>query len=124
MAELSQGARNYRALMRGFILLAVIPLGVFVATVRDVLPRSLGLPALSLALACLLAAVWMGWRGHRQALADRERAGHTTMIMTIAAQLGRQEDAALERIATRGGPAGEAATWILAGRAEKRAREG
>ena len=73
---------------------------------------------------CLATAVWMGWRGHRQALADRERVGRTTMIMAIAAQLGRQDDAALERLAAKGGPAAEAAALLLAGRAEKRARQG
>ncbi len=124
MAELSEGARNYRALMWGMILLAMVPLVLFVAAMRDVVPRQMGIAALPLVFACLLTAVWMGWRGHRQALADRERVGRTTMIMTIAAQLGRQDDAALERIAARSGPAAEAATWILAGRAEKRAREG
>lgn len=124
MAELSAGARNYRALMWGMILLALVPLALFVAAVRDVVPRQMGLAALPLVFACLLTAVWMGWRGHQQALADRERVGRTTMIMTIAAQLGRQDDAALERIAAKSGPAAEAASWILAGRAEKRTREG
>ncbi len=124
MAELSEGARNYRALMWGMILLAMVPLVVFVAALRDVVPRQMGGAALPLVFACLVAAVWLGWRGHRQALADRERVGRTTMIMTIAAQLGRQDDAALERLAAKGGPAAEAAAWILAGRAEKRARGG
>jgi hypothetical protein len=38
------------------------------------------------------------------------------MIVVIAAQLARQDDAALEGIAARGGPAAEAAMLILAGR--------
>ena len=124
MAELSQGARNYRALMWGMILLAMLPLVLFVAAVRNVVPRQARIAALPLVFACLATAVWMGWRGHRQALADRERVGRTTMIMAIAAQLGRQDDAALERLAAKGGPAAEAAALLLAGRAEKRARQG
>jgi hypothetical protein len=38
------------------------------------------------------------------------------MIVVIAAQLGKQNDATLERVAAKGGPAGEAARMILKGR--------
>lgn len=120
-AGLSEAARRYRVLMWVLAAAALVPFSLFVAGLRDILPRDLGLAALPLGFACLITAAWMGWRGHRQALLDRERSGHQAMIIAIAAQLGRQEDAALERIAGAGGPAGEAATWILAGRAERRA---
>jgi hypothetical protein len=121
---LPEGARNYRTLMWILFVVGLGPVGIFWASVRGALPRELGISAVPLALGCFIAAAWMGWRGHQQALADRERAGHTAMILAIASQLGRQDDAALERMAAKGGPAGEAATWILAGRAEKRAKGG
>lgn len=123
-APLGEGARSYRLLMWVLVLLAAVLGALVLASLRGMVPREAARPLLPLVFACLVAAAWLGWRGHRAALADRERMGHTTMILAIAAQLGRQEDAALERIAASGGPAGEAATWILAGRAEKRAKGG
>ena len=61
----------------------------------------------------------MGLRGHRQVLLDRERASGQFMILAIAGQLGKQDDATLQAIAGKGGPAGEAARLILEGRAQK-----
>jgi hypothetical protein len=99
-------------------LAAVTLLGV-IAAAKGWILSTLGPPLFGLFVASSLTAVWFGIKAHRRALADRETESGRSMIVAIAAQLGRQDDGALERIKARGGPAGEAAGMILQGRAEK-----
>jgi hypothetical protein len=47
------------------------------------------------AISILLAGV-LGLKMHRQALADREMAARRSMIVMLAATLGKQDDAVLE----------------------------
>ena len=96
--------------------------GILAAFKGWIIPE-LGAPFIGLFVACALTTVWFGARTHRKALEDREKESGRAMIVAIAAQLGRQDDAALERIKAKGGPAGEAAGMILTGRAVKRSRE-
>lgn len=121
-SPLSDSARELRMTTRLMVALAGVLLAATFAAARGWLPPELGAVFLPLFLASALTAVWFGFRTHRRALADREMASGRAMIVAIAAQLARQDDAALERIQARGGPAGEAAGMILQGRAEKARR--
>lgn len=119
-SPLSEAAKDMKSATRVVgLLAAVLLLGVIAAVKGWILP-TLGPPFLGLFVASGLTAVWFGIKAHKRALEDREKESGRAMIVAIAAQLGRQDDAALERIKARGGPAGEAAGMILMGRAEKR----
>jgi len=98
-----------------------LPLAVVVAGLRGQAPREMALAAIPLLFTSLSFAGWMGWRAHRQALADRERAGSQALMLVIAAQLKDQDESLLQRLAASSGSAGEAARWILQARREKRA---
>jgi hypothetical protein len=100
-----------------------LPLAVVIAGVRGQAPREMALAAIPLLFATLCFAGWMGWRARQQALADRERSASQAMILVIAAQLKSQDESTLHRIASAGGPAGEAAHWILKARSEKRSSQ-
>jgi len=65
-------------------------------------------------------AGWLGLKGARRAREDREMQSRRDMIVLLAVQLGKQDDETLERVAGKGGSAGEAARLILQGRKEKR----
>lgn len=122
-SPLSEAARELRTSTR---LAALVSGGLLLATFaafKGWLPSALGPVFLPLFVASAITAAWIGLRTHKRALADREKESGRAMIVAIAAQLGRQDDAALERIRAKGGPAGEAAGLILQGRAEK-ARKG
>ncbi len=119
-SPLSEAARELRVSTRLSALLAAILLLMTLASAKGWLPPRLGAIILPLFVASALLAVWFGIKTHKRALADREMESGRAMIVAIAAQLGRQDDAALERIRSKGGPAGEAAAMILQGRAEKR----
>ncbi len=119
-AQPSRGARNYRLSMWLVLGLSLFPLAVILAGYKGLVPQETVLGAVPLLFACLVFAAWMGWRAHQQALADREKSGHQAMILVIAATLKNQDEPTLHRIASQKGPAGEAATWILEGRRDKR----
>lgn len=118
-STVSQGARDLRRATRivGFITFVML-CGSF-AAYKGWLPRNLGLAFVDLFVAAGLATIWIGIKAHRKALEDRERESRGAMIIAIAVQLGKQDDASLEKVKSRGGPAGEAAGLILQGRAEK-----
>jgi hypothetical protein len=119
---LSEGARTLRSVMWSLIVLSLTALGLaFAGAKRWVAHDSIFLSLLLFA-GSLLGAVYIGLKAHRRALDDRECASGQAMIITIAAQLGRQDEATLERIAARGGPAAEAARMILTGRRKERIR--
>jgi hypothetical protein len=58
-------------------------------------------------------------QNQRKARQQREVENYGSMLVIIAAQLKDQDDAVLERIVAKGGPAGEAATMVLEGRRER-----
>lgn len=116
---LSEGARALRSAMWALIVLWLVALGLAFAGVRGWIARDSIPWSLSLSAGSLLGAVYVGLKAHQQALVDRERTSRQAMIISIAAQLGKQDQATLERIAGKGGPAGEAARMIMAGRGSK-----
>ena len=120
--DIGEEARQYRTLTRGLLVLTLV-LGIAaIAALRGALPRELAIPALYFVLATALAAAWCGWKGHRIALEQRERASRSGMIVLLSAQLARQDDVVLETMVKRGGPAAEAAAMVLAGRASRTGR--
>jgi hypothetical protein len=114
--EVSEAARRLRLGTRLALLAGVFFFILVIGGIRGWWPQRLGQSALPLFFASVLTAAWLGVKSHRRALADREKASGGAIIVAIAAQLGKQDDATLEAIAGRGGPAGEAASLILAGR--------
>ena len=119
-APLSEGARSLRTVTWVVLLLGLVVLGTSWMAVRGMLPReSLG-SLLTIFFALMTGAALLGAKCRRQAVADRERESRSAMIILIAAQLGRQDDGTLSRIAGKGGPAGEAAAMVLAARREPR----
>lgn len=123
-APLGSGTRSYRRFMWLIVAVSLLPLAFVMAGLKGWVPRETALGAIPLLFGCLGWAGWMGWQAHQQALADSARAGGQAMILVIAAQLKTQDEPTLQRIASKKGPAGEAATWILQGRREKRASSG
>lgn len=115
-AELSADARGLRGATRAVLVLGLFALGLVVMGIRGTLPRESIPASLMIFAGTLLAALWLGIRTHRQAVADRERESQRAMVIVMAAQLGRQDDDTLARIARSGGSAGEAAAMILRGR--------
>ncbi|MDX2121323.1 MAG: hypothetical protein SF070_09755 [Gemmatimonadota bacterium] len=119
-APVSEEARRLRSVTWVVLLLALVVLSLIIAAIKGVLPRET-LGSLFLIFLALMAGVTLlGLKARRQAVADRERESRSAMIILLAAQLGRQPDDTLARIASKGGPAGEAAAMVLAGRREPR----
>jgi hypothetical protein len=122
--KVSTRAHSLRVLTRTFSFFAgLLALAVFAAA-KGWLPKELTGAILLLLTAVLIAAAWSGLRTRRQALADRDKESGNAIFLAIAAQLGRQDDATLERIEAKGGPAGEAAKMILTERRARAARAG
>ena len=118
-APLTDNARLYRRSMWLVTACGILALAIAIAGARGIVPVAIGIPGGVLFAICILLAGVLGLKMHRQALADREMAARRSMIVLLAATLGKQDDAALERIKTQGGPAGEAAALILEGRQAK-----
>jgi len=118
-APLTVNARLYRRSMWLVTGCGVLALAIAIAGARGIVPLAIGVAGGVLFAISILLAGLLGLKMHRQALADREMAARRSMIVMLAASLGKQDDAALERIKTQGGPAGEAAALILEGRRAK-----
>lgn len=110
-----------RNLVLGIAVVALVALGVSVAAYRNQLPEALGMIGLAVFVICLAMIVAIGWETRREMLAARESAARGQMIVMLAAKLRDEDAAKLQEMARRGGPAGEAASLILKGRAERRA---
>lgn len=111
-------ARN-RGLVWLTALAAALALAVAIAGFRDVLPGGFALLGLAIFAACLVVIGIVGWRTRQEMLVLREAAARGQAIVLLAARLRDEDGAALEAMARRGGTAGEAATLILQGRAER-----
>jgi hypothetical protein len=102
------------------LALGLVVLGLIVMSIKGILPRETLGSLLLIFLALMAGATLLGLKSQRQALADGERESRGAMIILIAAELGRQDDETLGRIAARGGPASEAAAMVLAARRNPR----
>jgi hypothetical protein len=119
---MSEAARELRVAMRWTLAAAVACLVLVFGSARGWVPRETAPLLLGAFVLACAAAIWLGLKSHRQALADRDRVGRLSLIVTIAAQLGKQDDATLSRIAGKSGPAGEAARMILTERRNRQTR--
>lgn len=119
-AAVSEGARSLRTVSWVVLVLGLVVLGMIWMAVRGVLPRESMGSLLTIFFALMAGATLLGLKSRRQAVVDRERESRSAMIILIAAQLGRQDNDTLARIVAKGGPAGEAAAMVLAGRREPR----
>ena len=99
------------------VALAGLPaLALAVAGARDRVPVALGLAGAAAFLVAIGTAAVLGFKMHRQTLADRRMQARRSMIVMMTATLGEQSDEDLERIAAQEGIAGEAAGMILEAR--------
>ncbi len=107
--------RLSRALMWLFVILAVAWLVVAVraARVGDTAVMASGFLGTALLLG---VAAWIGIRGARLKARQQAAQARHAASMILLAELGRHDDATLERIAASSGPAAEAALMILQGR--------
>jgi hypothetical protein len=119
-AGLSEGAREYRRAMWLTVLLGVAGFSVGISAMRGAVAPSLGTLGLLVGVGALALAAWFGVQVRARTLADREREASGTLSVLLAAQLRDRDEATLEAMARRGGPAGEAAQLILQGRKERR----
>ncbi len=119
-APVSEGARSLRTMSWVVLALGLVVLALIVTAIKGILPRETLGSLLMIFLALMAGATFLGLKSQRQAVADRERESRGAMIILIAAQLGRQDDDSLTRIAAKGGPAAEAAAMVLAARRNPR----
>lgn len=116
MSGIGSTARAYRTAMWIVLVAGVLALGVAIAGLRGIVPARSGAVALFGFSLCLGLAAWFGLRSHRHTVAERELEESRTMLVLLAAQLGKQSNEALSRVSLSGGTAGEAAGMILEGR--------
>ena len=111
--------RAYRFGMWGLVALGLPGLfAAFLGALR-IIPLPLGAAGGFTFLTCALLGAFVGLQARRQMQLQRDRESYSTMLIIIANQLRVQDDVVLQRIAGRGGPAGEAAEMVLKGRREK-----
>jgi hypothetical protein len=116
---LSDASQQLRRQMWLVVMVGIGALGLAALGARGFIDPRLGITGGALAAVALAFAVVLGWQVRRQALADRELAGHRAMIVTMAAMLGQEDDATLERIAASKGTHADVARMLLE---ERRAR--
>jgi hypothetical protein len=117
-SEPSGAARHYRAAIRLLLLLAVALLVAAYAGARGRVPLPVGIACAVAFVGCLVLIGTLGLGLRRQLLLERDRATRVQIILIIAGQLAASTDEQLEGIASRGGPAGEAAELLIEGRRE------
>jgi hypothetical protein len=96
-----------------FVLLGLAFAVFGLAGALRVLPPEIGLLSLGGFFFALVCAVLLGYKSRQAAMEDRSRGSATSMLVMMAGMLKDETDETLERIAARGGPAGDAARLIL-----------
>jgi hypothetical protein len=96
-----------------FVIAGLAFLGLGFAGARGVLPPDVGLLSLGGFFFSLICVILLGYQSRKAGLADRSRNAATSMLVIMAAMLKEENDETLERIAAKGGPAGDAASMIL-----------
>jgi hypothetical protein len=95
------------------VLFAFIFISLSLAGARGVLPREIGVLSIAGFFFCLVCAILLGYLSRKAAIQGRELTSATTMLVLMAGMLKDEDDATLEKIAAKGGPAGDAASMIL-----------
>ena len=111
--------RAYRFGMWGLVALGLPGLFAAFLGARRVIPVPLGIAGGFAFFTCVLLGALVGLQARRQLQLQREKENRSAMLVILAAQLRIQDDVVLQRIAGKGGPAGEAAEMVLQGRREK-----
>ena len=114
--------RAYRFGMWGLVALGLPGLFAAFLGAQRIIPLPLGIAGGFTFLTCALLGALVGLQARRQMQLQRERENYSTMLIILANQLRIQDEAVLQRIAEKGGPAGEAAEMVLQGRLEKEDR--
>jgi hypothetical protein len=83
------------------------------AGARGTLSPQVGILSLGGFSFCLICAILLGLRSRQAALEGRNLHSATSMLVLMASMLKDQDDKTLERIASKGGPAGDAAQMLL-----------
>lgn len=115
MSAPSQGRRPARAAMWLLVVLATYWLYTALGAARAGSSGNVGV-SLALSGLCLALAGWIGMRAARERLRVQEGKAAQAARMMLIAQLGRQDDATLERLSGGSGSSAEAARMILQGR--------
>jgi hypothetical protein len=95
------------------VALGIPLLALAAAGIRGLVAPPIGILGIIGFFVCLLLALLFGLWGRRAALEDRSQHAAGTMLIVMAGLLSKEDDATLERIADKGGPAGEAAALLL-----------
>jgi len=119
--HLTDNARVYRRLMWVTALTAVPALALAIRGVQGSTSPFWGVLGGLVFLGALGTAAVLGFKMHRQTLADRDMRARRGMIVMMAETLGKESEESLEKIRKRGGMSGEAADMILKGRQAKAA---
>lgn len=120
--ELPAAARQYRAAMWLFALLAIAAVVPVVQGLRGVIPRVLGLASGGLSVAGFFLAATFGLKGRRLVIEARERDAARLALIMLAGVLKDRSDDELEALARQEGAAGAAARSVLDRRHEDRDR--
>ena len=96
-----------------FVLLGLALLAAALAGARRVLPPAIGLICLAGFFFCLICAILLGYQSGKAAAEDRAGHAATSMLVMMASLLKEESDETLQRIADKGGPAGDAASMLL-----------
>lgn len=108
-------ARPWRALMWLGVILAALGLWALFTTGRRGTAGDLR-SAIGLVIGGVALAGWVGVRGARQHARARAAEAAQAARVLLVAELGRHDDATLQRIAASSGPAADAARMLLQGR--------
>ena len=121
-SELPAAAKQYRAAMWLFALLAIAAVVPVVQGIRGVIPRTLGLASGGLSVAGFFLAASFGLRGRRLVIEAREREAARLALVMLAGVLKDRSDDELEALSRQDGSAAEAARSVLDRRREDRER--
>jgi hypothetical protein len=96
-----------------FVILGLAFIMVGLAGARGILPPTVGLLSVAGFFFFMLSAILLAYKSRKAALEDRTRNAATSMLVLMAGMLKEEDDETLERIAAKGGPAGDAARMLL-----------
>ena len=117
---LPDSARPYRIGMWVFLVLGLPLLTLALAGLKRLVAPAVGALGITGFFACILMALLFGLRARRATMEDRARTAASGLLIMMAGMLKQQDDATLESIAAKGGPAGDAAALLLQNRQHKK----
>ncbi len=116
---LTDPGRPYRIGTWTLLALSLPLLALAAAGLKGFVLPPVGVLGITGFFACILTALLFGLKARRATMEDRARNAAGSMLIMMAGMLKQQDDATLEGIAAKGGPAGEAAALLLQNRKTK-----